>query len=637
MANSLQHAVHEHALILRELSENCRTHCYLCKQCFHGPTYCCLDCDVFLDKMCAFRELPLQIRHPSHPEHPINFDSTDCRYYCRGCKFNLSASAIDAVMTLPPEDKHKVVEDDAQHFAHEHPLSAFCLTTQSSSICRACRQHMAGSVYGCRQCMFLLHESCAKLPRKMHHPFHHQHPLTLVADFAVDFGDCYDCRVCSHRSRFMYRCDECRLNHCIKCIVSTLPPEGQEMEDSTQLEFFFHKHKLRPLWVEMENSILCQVCQLKISGEVYCCFDCIFFLHKACSVDLPQEVKHYLHKEHPLILRAAAPYNEGIFQCTSCTSGYNGMTFNCESCKFDLDPQCALQTLSAVTGGALPEIRHFSHPHPLTLVYSNEDLNLIDCDACNEPSCGLAYSCQECTFKFMLHKPCAELAQELEHQFHPPHPLILLSRAPAEYFYCNACHKKSEGFTFYCAECEFYLDLECVSRKPTLKHERHEHSLAYFPENYRLGNLHCNSCGMGCNRDLYRCVSCNFNLHHDCVPLPRSIDHQCHPYHPLILYDNFIDGRPECQYCDKCEEIRNPDHGVYRCAECWYTTHIECVIPIVEPEGPKPSENPILDELDKEIASLETKIEVLERNLKAAKGKLEELSEKRVFEYINRP
>lgn len=584
MADSLQHPIHEHALILRHLSENCNIRCFLCTQPFHGPAYCCLECDIFLDESCASIELPLQIQHPAHAEHLLALDGTNSWYRCHGCRFHLFA--IDAFMTLPPADEDKLGEEEKeriQHFAHEHPLSPFFLTTQSGSVCKACRLHMLGRVYGCRECMFLLHESCAKLPRGMEHRFHHQHPLTLVADFAIDFGECHECRVCSYRSRFMYQCDECKLNHCIKCTLSTLPPQSEDPEEANcgAIEGPFHQHQLTQFRVIMENNIVCQACQLRISGEVCCCFDCVFFIHKECSKELPLEIKHHLHQEHPHFLQAAAPYNGGMCYCPSCLRGYNGMTFNCESCKFDLDPQCALQTLSAVEGGTASEIQHFSHPHPMTLVHSNEGVNAVNCDACGEPATGLAYCCQRCTI--MLHKQCAEVARELDHQFHPWHPLVLLSRAPAEYFYCSACHKKSEGFTFCCTKCEFYLDMECASRKPTLKHERHEHRLAYLPISNKTNRLYCNCCGKSCTRDLYRCVPCNFNIHHDCLPLPPRVEHECHPYHPLVLFDRYVDGRPDDQYCDYCEEIRNPDHGVYRCAECLYTTHIECVIPTVSP------------------------------------------------------
>lgn len=575
MAKSLQHPVHEHALILRNLSENCKTRCSLCAQLFHGPTYCCLECDIFLDESCASIELPLQVQHPAHPKHPIALD--DRWYRCHECRFQLFA--LDAFMTLTPADEHRI-----QHFAHEHPLAPFCLTTRSRPACKACRLGMSDEVYGCSECMFLLHESCAKLPRQIKHPFHQQHPLTLVADFIIDFGDCYECRVCTYRSRFMYRCDHCKLNHCVKCIVSTLSPDSEclEKEDCGAIEGqgLFHQHKLTQHCVVMENKIACQACQLKISGDVYCCFDCVFFIHKTCSKNLPKELKHHLHQEHKLILRATAPYDGGTYHCPSCLQGYNGMTFNCESCRFDLDPQCALQTLSAVEGGMPSEIHHFSHPHALTLVYSNQEVNAIDCDACGEPSTGLAYCCQRCT-TFMLHKRCAEVARELEHEFHPPHPLILLSRAPAEYFYCSACYKKSEGFTFCCTKCEFYLDLECASRKPTLKYERHEHRLAYLPISNKPNHLYCHCCGKSCNRDLYCCVPCNYNIHHDCLPLPRSVQRECSQGHPLVLFDRFVDGSPDDQYCDYCEEIRHPDHGVYHCAECPYTVHIECMIPTV--------------------------------------------------------
>lgn len=113
----------------------------------------------------------------------------------------------------------------------------------------------------------------------------------------------------------------------------------------------------------------------------------------------------------------------------------------------------------------------------------------------------------------------------------------------------------------------------------TLKLQLHDHSLPHFKDHLIKDNAWCNSGGKHCTTDFYCCTPCNYNLHSSCLPLPPTIRHEYHPHHPLVVLDRFVDGRPDDQYCNYCEEIRNPDHRVYHCAECWYTVHIGCMLP----------------------------------------------------------
>lgn len=567
MAISLQHPCHDHPLILRKLSENCRIRCSLCNLLFHGPTYCCLDCDFFLHKSCALVQLPPQIEHPSDSRHPLSLERG--QYGCSDC--GIGMAALRAIVTIPPEDQQEEVGETFQHFAHKHPLTSFHVPNTNGVNCMVCESQVFGRVFGCRSCRFLVHESCARLPRDIQqHPFHPEHPLTLVTSLFTDFEKRFRCRACSLKFNFAYFCDECEVSLDVLCAVSTLVRSSEEKEEG--------EHQLSCFVMKSESNIICQLCQLRTSGEVYCCFDCIIFLHKSCVEDLPQEIRHYSHEGHPLILRARPKGNRQKFHCGSCSCECCGITFHCESCQFDLHLQCAVKTLSAVENGAVSTIDHFAHEHPLTLLHFNEKIE-SDCHACKQSPKGLTYCCRSCK-NFALHQSCAELPSQLIHIFHPQHPLTLLPEESKDYLYCSVCYKKSEGFTFHCAECHFYLDIECALKKATVKHERHERALVYFQRS-RTEHLQCNSCGKSCNVDLYRCLLCNYNIHYDCLPLPATVQHNCHPYHQLVLCDKFVDGIPDDQYCDYCEEIRHPDHGVYRCAECWYTVHIECVIPTV--------------------------------------------------------
>ncbi|XP_031396619.1 uncharacterized protein LOC116207691 [Punica granatum] len=602
MTASLQFPCHEHPLIPRELSVNCTVHCNRCAHPILGSTRCCLECELFFHEWCT--EWPLQIQHPSHPQHSLTLITDNCfssNYCCHECCF--SASAEDLVSTLPPLDEQAEERETINHFAHEHPLTSFSVTTPNNIRCGACKKEISGRVYGCRSCMLLLHESCAQLPQEiLQHPFHSKHHLTLLADSQKQFK----CNACGLPHEFAYHCDECRFNLDVLCAVSTLSLQDQHNEDSVMIDHFSHPHQLKSFSIEEDsNHITCKACELNLSGEIYGCLNCIFFLHKSCT-ELHQDLVHALHPNHFLILREKFGQSDGKFRCSCCSETSTGFVYNCEMCDFNLDIECALETLSILEAGAMEELQHFAHDHLLSLCY-RKDYNGPNCNACKQPVHGLCYCCLSCE-SFVLHQSYCHTATELKHPFHPQHPLTPLPR-PLEkrYFYCSACNRKSMGFTFYCAECDFYLDIRCANAKPTLRHQLHEHDLAYFE---RATSLHCNACGNSCNTDLYRCAPCNFNLHYDCLPLPPIIQHDFyHPYHPLTLCEKYVDERLDEQYCDACEETRNPDHGVYFCEPCCFAAHIACVIPVAEPEGRKAIENTKLNILDKEIASLKAEIE----------------------------
>lgn len=184
---SLQSPCHEHPLTPRELSENFSAPCQRCGHPVCGRTHCCLDCNVFFHKW--WTEWPLQIQHPSHPQHQVTLVTDNyftSKYCCHECRF--SARAEDLVSTLPPTDEQEEESETVEHFSHEHPLTSFSVTIPNNIRCGACLQDISGLVYGCRRCMFFLHESCTQLDREiLQHPFHPKHKLVLVADSNKQF------------------------------------------------------------------------------------------------------------------------------------------------------------------------------------------------------------------------------------------------------------------------------------------------------------------------------------------------------------------------------------------------------------------------------------------------------------------
>ncbi|KAK8365169.1 hypothetical protein V6Z12_A02G033900 [Gossypium hirsutum] len=70
------------------------------------------------------------------------------------------------------------------------------------------------------------------------------------------------------------------------------------------------------------------------------------------------------------------------------------------------------------------EIQHFSHHHPLVFIQDHSVASKAAlCLGCEKPVEGWSYGCNQC--EFYLHNECAELelAPQIQHPFHPKHPL----------------------------------------------------------------------------------------------------------------------------------------------------------------------------------------------------------------------
>ncbi|MFQ6627767.1 hypothetical protein Gotur_006665, partial [Gossypium turneri] len=105
---------------------------------------------------------------------------------------------------------------------------------------------------------------------------------------------------------------------------------------------------------------------------------------------------------------------------------------------------------------------NYGHQHPLLLIL-NEDrlLNVAKCSRCREKVSTPCFSCAE-DCGFYLHKVCAEAPLELNHPFHPDHPLLLMQNAPYSGGYiCNFCRKGGNEFVYHCS-CNFDFHIKCA-------------------------------------------------------------------------------------------------------------------------------------------------------------------------------
>ena len=129
---------------------------------------------------------------------------------------------------------------------------------------------------------------------------------------------------------------------------------------------------------------VCHGCVKPLSLPYYTCKDgCSFTLHKYCS-ELPLKLQHPLHSDHSLDLINLSGHSIS-YKCIGCFSNVNTFLYNCKTCKFYLDANCAF----------LPKtIKHKSYKHPLIQVIDPDAF----CSACDKFYKGISYACKACSF-----------------------------------------------------------------------------------------------------------------------------------------------------------------------------------------------------------------------------------------------
>ncbi|KAK8653435.1 hypothetical protein V6N13_127436 [Hibiscus sabdariffa] len=236
------------------------------------------------------------------------------------------------------------------------------------------------------------------------------------------------------------------------------------------------------------------------------------------------------------------------------------------------------------------ELQHFAHPHPLLFIqHQGKEALCLGCrkpiegsslqqlpvsssrDMCevgvspgdsssfssSAPSCISSSIAISSTFILPI---CASLTPEINHPFHPSHPLVFLieSPDPQGYYVCNFCHGPRWEPLYHCASCNFSLDINCASRHLSnpldFPHFSHEHKLMFIEKHDGDVPAFCFGCDKRLSGPTYRCLECsNFDLHQQCAESVKQIDnHFLHRQHTVsILVDPPI--HPETCTCDVCE------------------------------------------------------------------------------------
>jgi hypothetical protein len=167
---------------------------------------------------------------------------------------------------------------ELRHFLHdEHPL-IFNEEVKEDHIggkhCDGCYEKLSGPNYSCKDsyCGFIIHKSCAELPRELEHPLHPKHPLLLIYEeyFLKREIKCEGCNREEELWGLIYHCSHCNFSLDTKCASLPLTVQAE----------IHHEHPLTLMRKSL--SFTCCACGEEGKGM----FTCVLSAHSwfTCNV-----------------------------------------------------------------------------------------------------------------------------------------------------------------------------------------------------------------------------------------------------------------------------------------------------------------------------------------------------------------
>ncbi|OMO96450.1 Zinc finger, PHD-type [Corchorus olitorius] len=273
-----------------------------------------------------------------------------------------------------------------RHFSHVHDLNHSLILSHEigqDACCHSCMLSISRPLfYGCSDCGFFLHKSCAELPRQKYH-WLHKHRLTLYSDTI------FKCNWCYHEcSGFSYYCRECDVNLCLSC-------EGIS-EDRTS-----HPGHQHPLFFYEKQEGKCNGCGNHMD-YVFKCKSCSFALDIQC-LTLPHSVR-YKSDPHPLTL-TYHDHDDNLFRhyCDICEGERdpNLWYYHCAICETSVHPKCALGNHPFIKPGG-----YYRDKHPHLLKFVKKVYYYPKCFSCGQHCLDLALECAEFGCNYIVHWEC---------------------------------------------------------------------------------------------------------------------------------------------------------------------------------------------------------------------------------------
>jgi hypothetical protein len=205
---------------------------------------------------------------------------------------------------------------------------------------------------------------------------------------------------------------------------------------------------------EFENDeeireIVCSGCDQSIYAPAYKCSLCNFFLHKSCA-ELSLKIQHPVHPNHTLILKKPSKSRVCDACCKDCERCF---VYQCASCNFDLDIECASGWRTKPDD---------CHQHEFVPIMKQIQFG---CEVCGKDTTCEAQICRIC--QLLVHTLCTRQPRSIRIMA-DPHLLTLiysLGQVIKDHNdYCDICYKminlKYAGY--YCQQCNFVAHLKCA-------------------------------------------------------------------------------------------------------------------------------------------------------------------------------
>ncbi|CAN6840960.1 unnamed protein product [Brassica oleracea] len=585
--------IHEHPLSYSARFTIDGSYSHRCSGCrttdnMYGVYFCNkFGCSIWLHKECT--EAPLEINHPSHPQHPLmlnNYDdSSDRCVLCRGHLPPLRYTCFTCKITVDIACGMKPWPQVIEHpLCHSHPL--IVKGNEVSASCGVCKESNYGLFYLCIECNVYFHLECVRFSQEVNHPCHSNHPLKLTAFDAFTDDAEKTCILCGNYPRNVcYHCFICDFTSCLRCTRRPPPLVVEDMKT--------HQHQL----IRISKRILyaCDFCGLKRDTKYYhgsyICHQCDFVVHGMC-IGLPRVISINRHDHRISFTYHIGPDYSKCGVCHQSISQYHG-AYSCLVCpNYAVHSRCAIERdvwdgvelegipyvtedmtpYKVVSDGLISHVSHVEHPlklHKGNILYDHE---WIRCEACRDPvGFDSVFVCEKCCF--LLHQKCANLP--MKKKFIVDTELYKLEvdnlRVAS---YCSECATLSDGFKYSSHDENRKVDVRCFSLSEPFVHAGHSH-LLYFRKAYYRNSI-CDACmKMSNSRFTLACEDCRFNLCFFCATLPLRTWHRTDE-HPLILCcDKKAGGQ---SWCDICERKLNPMLWFYTCSSCEVAIHAKCVI-----------------------------------------------------------
>jgi len=553
---------------------------------FTSGGYYCEICDFFVHRKCV-DESSEYIKHTSHSVHTLKLQCKphhicnlcgksikDLFYRCEICDFDVDLYCAK----YPPPEVIDISE------THHHKLTLFKKRTLVDCGASKCGEVMYGFPYKCHECNLAFHVDCVwnspdtKNLLEVNHSHHPLHPLKLHIGQPPDYSD-GKCRLCAQKikEKLFYHCSACNFSLDMDCLLNP-PPQSI-------LDLKAHAHQL--IFRPRLDSFTCNACGLNGDRSPYICVQCDFMIHQECF-SLPRLININRHDHRVARTSVLGVVNSVCGVCHQKVDWTWG-GYSCQRCpQYVIHSKCA--TRNDVWNGkeleGVPEeiedikpyvviygniIQHFSHKEHYLRFHVNgffRDGNKR-CSACTYPI-GLQsfYECIDCDF--MLHQNCAEFPRKKWHMLH--NDRLTLVTSVAEFFWCIACRRMSNGFKYQCGY--GVLDVLCCSVSEPFVHPSHpDHPLYYIRQvKYRQ----CYGCN-GRTYNVLTCIEscCGFVLCFCCATLPQVVMHRVDD-HPLSLcYGEKASGK---YWCDICEKELNPSTWFYTSKDHRASLHTKCVL-----------------------------------------------------------